>query len=115
MATVVQFEEVIDAQNQGQPGGGLHNLSQSACPDLYALTKAGPEGSRMLPVGWKLLFLTDSSTGDDKGMMLKAPDGRTWSLNQCQTGSVSSPAGKWSWVPAVLFGIAFYYLLTKKK
>jgi len=113
MATVVHFEDLVTAVNRQDVG--LISVYRSTCPDLHAATQqTARENERLLPVGWKVQYLVDSKTGEDKGRAIKAPNGRTWDPEKCSGVGLDTPSLGWSWF--VVAGAALaYYLFTRKK
>jgi hypothetical protein len=115
MATEVDIEVVVNSANQNVDGEGLHPIDSSVCPDLYAATIRASNDESKLPIGWKVQYLRDSNTGEEKGILLRAPDGRTWDQDKCSRAAALQSKGWWSWFPLLAGGVIFYYLITKKK
>lgn len=112
MAIVVDFEDVITPANRMVDGVGTHFIT-NACPDLLALTTSSGD-ARALPIGWRVQYLRDSNTGEEKGVVFRSPDGRTWDMEKCTAGAVVQEAGWWTWLGVLGLGALFYWVYTKK-
>jgi len=118
MATVVLDEITVNASNQKDAGQGGHVLIvKSKCPDLWALTSQHPSytdpDERILPVGWKVKIMVDSSTGAIVDERMCSPDGRCWSKNTCKP-ALETGDSKWTWASVGFIALALYWIFSKK-